>query len=89
MQIAVAEVAKDHGLMGNEQTHSILGRKDGLSGKDYARVQSILWDLTIEGVVRPGLHDEANDNLPLLHVTEWDKKAINDGGASPYEPPIR
>lgn len=81
----VAEIARKRGLMGNEQSHSIIS-SSGLSGTDFARLQSIMWDLIIEGIVRPGLNEGVNNNLPFFHVTEWGKKAIQDGGIAPYDP---
>lgn len=57
-----------------------------LSNYDYGRVQSILWDLIIEGIVRPGLGDGMNNELPFFHVTERGKAALKDGPQSPYDP---
>lgn len=57
-----------------------------LSGKDYGRVQSIIWDLIIEGVVRPGLNDGSNNDLPFFHVTDFGKQRLKDGPKSPYDP---
>jgi hypothetical protein len=86
LRLAVAEVAKRQGLLSNDRTHSMLSSNDGLSGTDFARVQSIMWDLIIEGIVRPGLNEGMNNNLPFFHVTEWGKKVIQGGGAAPYDP---
>src|SRR5689334_908817 len=44
-----------------------------LSDKDYGRAQSIIWDLIIEGVLRPGLGDGLNDSLPFFHLTDFCK----------------
>lgn len=84
---AVATIAHERGLLANEQRHStIFGQGGGISGSDYARVQSIIWDLIIEGVVRPGLNEGMNNSLPFFHVTEWGKRAIEGGDANPYDP---
>ncbi len=57
-----------------------------LSGEDVACVQSIVWDLIIEGVLRPGLNDGLNNGLPHCHVTEHGKRILEDGPQSPYDP---
>lgn len=57
-----------------------------LSGKDYGRVQSIIWDLIIEGVVRPGLNDGSSNDLPFFYVTDFGKQRLKDGPKSPYDP---
>lgn len=57
-----------------------------LASKDAARVQDVVWDLIIEGVLRPGLRDGANDNLPFYHLTELGKAAVASTPASPYDP---
>lgn len=57
-----------------------------LSGRDYGRVQSIIWNLIIEGVVRPGLNDGSNNDLPFFHVTDFGKQRLKDGPKSPYDP---
>lgn len=62
------------------------GRGPRLSARDYARAQSVFWDLLIEGVVRPGLHDGMNNDLPFFHVTDYGKEAVKGGAASPYDP---
>lgn len=57
-----------------------------LDDRDYGRVQSIIWDLIIEGVVRPGLNDGNNNDFPFFHVTEFGKQRLKDGPRSPYDP---
>lgn len=46
------------------------------------------WDLIIEGVLRPGLNDGNNPNLPHFHVTDLGRDRIrHDGGhPTPYDP---
>jgi hypothetical protein len=83
----VAEVAKVRGLMVEEQqSNRVMSSNRGLTGPDFARVQSIVWDLIIEGIVRPGLNDGTNNNLPFFHATDWGRKVIQDGAAVPYDP---
>lgn len=44
-----------------------------LSFTDRARIYDIIWDLIIEGHVRPGLGDGQNNDLPYIHVTKTGK----------------
>ena len=62
------------------------GTERGLSDKDYSRVQSIFWDLFVEGVVRPGLNDGLSNDLPFFHVTEWGVEKLRGGRDTPYDP---
>jgi hypothetical protein len=57
-----------------------------LSRNDQTRVQDIFWDLLIEGVVRPGLGDGTNNDLPHFHVTDRGKAALSEASPSPYDP---
>ena len=92
--IAALIVERDHAAHPSAHRHggygmqpiSFGGYSPVLTGRDYGRVQSIIWDLIIEGVVRPGLADGTNNNLPFFHVTERGKHWINEGPQSPYDP---
>ena len=66
--------------------HGYSGSSVTLSGPDYGRVRNIFWDLVIEGILRPGLADGMNNDLPFFHVTEWGKVALKDGPTTPYDP---
>src|ERR1039458_3024960 len=57
-----------------------------LADKDKARVQSILWDLIVEGIVRPGLNDGMNDGWPFYHVTEFGQHVLGGRPPSAYDP---
>lgn len=39
-----------------------------LSNRDRVRVHDILWDLIIEGKIRPGSGNGIDNNLPFIHV---------------------
>lgn len=56
-----------------------------LSPHDYGRACTIMWDLMIEGIIRPGLNDGNNLNLPFFHVTERGKAMLKDPN-TPYDP---
>jgi hypothetical protein len=57
-----------------------------LSGNDYGKVLEIIWDLIIEGIIRPGLGDASNHDFPWIHVTEWGTKVLSNGPQTPYDP---
>src|SRR2546421_6202321 len=79
---AVASIAANrYGEPESEQARNTIGPRfvstgrlsgsDQLENADRARVWSIFWDLLIEGVVRPGLRDGMNEELPFYHITEF------------------
>jgi hypothetical protein len=71
---AVAELALTREIIKKPvgaTSYRLMGPEQGLfSSQDEGRVWSIVWDLIIEGVVRPGLNDGTNNQLPHFHVTE-------------------
>ncbi len=87
---AVATRARDRGLAANAVQPGALqfvsSSSGNLSRHDSARVQNILWDLLIEGIVRPGLNDGMNNDLPFFHVTDFGKQNLSGAAASPYDP---
>jgi len=56
-----------------------------LTEKDCGRVASIIWDLIIEGVVRPGNENGGDAQLPSFYVTDFGKERIKDH-LTPYDP---
>jgi len=44
-----------------------------------------MWDLIIEGIVRPALNDGLNDKLARFHVTDYGKEKLQDPN-TPYDP---
>jgi hypothetical protein len=56
-----------------------------LTEPDCARVTSIIWDLIIEGVVRPGRADGGDAQLPFFYVTDWGRERIKNV-RTPYDP---
>jgi hypothetical protein len=63
--------------------HGYAGSEVQLSDHDYARARNIFWDLVIEGVLRPGLADGLNNDLPFFHITEWGNAVLKDGPQTP------
>lgn len=47
-----------------------------LADADYGRVRDIIWDLIVEGIVRPGLLTRTESDLPWFHVTEKGRAAL-------------
>jgi len=47
-------------------------------------IADVVWDLFIEGLLRPGFND-SNRNLPFFHLTDFGKEAIKDD-STPYDP---
>lgn len=54
--------------------------------KIRGKVQLILWDLTIEGVTRPGSSDGSVNFFPDFHVTEYGNHIIENEPAGLYDP---
>src|SRR5262249_39017414 len=50
-----------------------------------AVVSNIVWDLIVEGALRPGVGDGDHEGFPFIHVTEFGKERIADP-ASPLDP---
>ena len=57
-----------------------------LSDPDFILVVEIIWDLIIEGVVRPGDSLGGSLGLPHFHLTERGIGVLKNGVASPYDP---
>jgi hypothetical protein len=47
-------------------------------------IEDIIWDLIIEGVVRPGSGN--NNGLPWYHVSEYGKTVLGNNPPQPYDP---
>lgn len=90
------EVAQQMGLMPTpkaDQNSGFGGRivyssggRDRISNRDYAQMQNVVWDLIIEGILRPGVGDGQNEGLPFFHVTEWGKEVLTGSPPVPYDP---
>lgn len=83
----VAEIAKARSL---KVTNSVnawhdSGRMPELHTNVRGPVWDIVWDLVIEGIVRPGLGNREPYDFPYLHVTEYGKTALQ-GAITPYDP---
>jgi len=63
-------------------------RKYFLSNEGSCLVRDEVWDLILEGILKPGLPPGGllGDNLPHFHLTERGKKLIEEGVVTPYDP---
>jgi len=85
--VEVAIVAKQRALKHTESNNAWLDNRYGnpeLHPNVTPWVWSIVWDLIIEGILRPGT-GKSEYNLPYIHVTDFGKEAIK-GSISPYAP---
>lgn len=57
-----------------------------LSPKHKTWIEDIMWDLIIEGVIRPGLGDTINNGWPWYHVSEYGKTVLGNNPPQPYDP---
>jgi hypothetical protein len=87
----VAKLAVDqHGIIPHREGQTGIiqlmhGSGVRLTEKDCGRVASIIWDLIIEGVVRPGKENGGDAQLPFFYVTDFGKERIKDP-LTPYDP---
>jgi len=84
----VAEIAKRRGLKFSEQhdawrdnRHNPVSIYPNLKGP----IVDVVWDLIVEGVLRPGQGSNGESNFPYVHLTEHGKKVV-DGDVTPYDP---
>jgi hypothetical protein len=88
LRTAIPRLAEKHGHLSKISQQLEMGYKghdwSHLSDPDYSRALDIMWDLIIEGVVRPGT-TQGEVNFPFFHVTEFGKEKIKDP-VSPYDP---
>ena len=82
----IALEAKDKGLLKEENVSSLYSSAPYLENYDRVRVQNILWDLIIEGIIRPGLGDGMNESFPFFHVTEKGEEILKEDSVTPYDP---
>lgn len=83
----VAEIAKARALKVTSTVNAWhdSGGLPELHANVRAPVWDIVWDLVIEGIVRPGTAKGDQNQFPYLHITEYGKKALQ-GAVNPYDP---
>lgn len=63
------ELAGDQSSAMSFGGYQIFGDSPRLSPPELGRLHDIVWDLIIEGYLRPGLGDGQTNDLPFVHVT--------------------
>lgn len=56
-----------------------------LDQRDVSRATNVLWDLIVEGIVRPGTGDGRAYDFPNIHLTEYGRQKLKDA-RTPYDP---
>jgi hypothetical protein len=89
---AIANRAVERGFHAGPKADPIGSRYGGqapasyrLSSRDFGRACEVVWDLIIEGIVRPGPLN-SDQGLPCFHVTDYGRARIEEGPATPYDP---
>ena len=92
LRTEIAKLAVERGFHDALEADSIGAHYEGhapsgyrLSSRDFTRAHDIIWDLIIEGIVRPGSLN-SDLGLPFFHVTEYGREKIKGGPALPYDP---
>jgi hypothetical protein len=57
-----------------------------LSQKYQAWIDDIVWDLIIEGIIRPGRGNGSEKDLPWYHISEYGKSVLAKPSPQPYDP---
>ena len=89
---AIANLAVERGFHDGPKADPIGSRYGGhapsayrLTSRDYGKACEVIWDLIIEGIVRPGPVD-SGESLPFFHVTDYGREKIKGGPVLPYDP---
>jgi len=82
----VANLAVRKGIVENPAGANFLNPSYELPRKYKTWIEDILWDLIMEGLVRPGLGDGSNQGLPWYHVSEYGKTVLTTQSPQPYDP---
>lgn len=74
----------------SNSNYKVISSGDGRSTKlpqKYERwIEDILWDLVIEGIIRPGRGDFLNKGWPWYHITEYGEHIRKGQPPQPYDP---
>jgi len=82
----VANLAVRKGIVEKPAGANFLNPSYELPRKYKTWIEDILWDLIMEGLVRPGLGDGSNQGLPWYHVSEYGKTVLTTQSPQPYDP---
>jgi hypothetical protein len=83
----IAEISKHRGLKARRDVDAWLNEKNRivLNPPLRAPIREIVWDLIVEGILRPGAASDEPFDLPFIHLTEYGKTAIEET-VTPYDP---
>ncbi|HEY9909139.1 MAG TPA: hypothetical protein V6D18_16210 [Thermosynechococcaceae cyanobacterium] len=89
LYINMAELVVQKGIAPNPYANSgttYINPQYDLPQKYKSWIEDIIWDLIIEGVVRPGLQNGLNNGLPWYHVSEYGRTVLGNNLPQPYDP---
>lgn len=82
----IARLAVDRGLT-SKPNMTVMNQPYEPPAKYKSWIEEIIWDLIIEGLVRPGLGDgSSNNGMPWYHVSKYGKTFLNSPSPQPYDP---
>jgi len=89
---SIANLAVEHGFHDAPKSDPIGARYGGsapdsyyLSQLDCTRAGEVIWDLIIEGVLRPGT-TTGDPALPFFHLTEYGREHLKEEHPRPHDP---
>ncbi len=84
--VEIAEISKSRGLKYTQEINAWSMDNNGakLHVNLWPRVYDIVWDLIIEGVLRPG-NKKLEFTFPHIHLTEYGETVLKDAN-TPYDP---
>jgi hypothetical protein len=84
----VAAYAKEHNLKVGRGYDAWLDNRYGRAEPSphiVAPIWDLVWDLIVEGVLRPGSGSDTSTQFPVIHLTAFGAAAIS-GATTPYDP---
>ena len=74
-----------HEPQNSSSFYSVSGYSGELPQKYDSWMDDIVWDLIIEGILRPGLGDSLNNGLGWYHISDYGKHVLGDPLPQPYD----
>ena len=68
---------KDPQTHTNAIEHQVRGLAEGYGRHDALRLQEVLWELLVQGVLAPG-KNSSNLHLPFVHITEYGARLLEE-----------
>ncbi len=85
----IASLVVQKGIAANPDANSgtrYINRSYELPQKYKTWIEDIIWDLIMEGLVRPGRGNGLNEGLPWYHISEYGKTVLGTQPPQPYDP---